>query len=289
MDRSAGRRRWAAARAGLLAVLGAGLLAACGLGGEAPTATPVAPSPTVAPTATIPLPTPTSAAAPTAPRNGNPTGATGWQVAGLTGEVLYALGGTGALNAPVYAGGTGLWSTTDQGATWEDRGLAKGTRIAEIEVSVSNPKVIYAGTGAGCAGGQPSGQFRSTDGGATWQPLPQAPASIQIDGKNPDHLIAMTCRGVVRSADGGQTWTALTDRGAAALVNHNGTLVRVAPSDPAVIYATYVAEGGSTRIRTSTDSGTTWTDSGAEYPGLSDILVDAAHPQHAWAAIPGFV
>ena len=93
----------------------------------------------------------------------------------------------------------------------------------------------------------------------------------------------MSCDGVVRSTDGGQTWTPLTDETQARLKNFVGDEVRVPASNGSMIYAVYVSEGGTSRIRVSTDDGKTWTGSDTDYSGLSDILVDDQKPARAWA------
>jgi hypothetical protein len=206
-----------------------------------------------------------------------------WRLLGLTGQEVFVVDGTGQVGTPVYAGSSGVYRTADLGLTWAQLSFDKRTRVDGIVVSPANPKIMYAGSGTGCAGGPPGAQFRSDDSGTTWKKLPAAPMSLQVDGKNPDLLTAMTCTGVVRSHDGGQTWTPLTDSDAAKLANHAGVMVRVPAATSDVIYATYSSEGGSTRIRVSTDGGKTWGGDGMDYPGVSDMLVNANQPRQAWA------
>ncbi|HUS13732.1 MAG TPA: hypothetical protein VM536_01825 [Chloroflexia bacterium] len=285
--------------AGLSLLLGVALLAACDIGGSpaaptpitggvTPTATPVAPT-VAAPTNTArpptetPQPTRPAAAVPTARRTGNTTPGTTWRLIGLTGQELFAVAGTGQLDAPIYVGGTGVYRSDDGGGTWTQLGFDNRTDVDEIHVSLSNPKVIYAGSGMNCYGGPTGGQFRSDDGGDTWKPLKEAPSSLVVDPKNENLVVAMTCSGVVRSEDGGQTWKALADPVQSRLQNFVGETVRVAGSDNGIIYATYASEGGSTRIRRTTDTGKTWSGGDTDYPGVSGLLVDDRRPQRAWA------
>jgi hypothetical protein len=281
---------------GLLAAgLCAAILTGCdfGLSGAVPTATPiVAPNPTASPaavaTATAPAPataaaTPAAAASPTAGQPSEPSAGQTWKPAGLTGQQLFSVGGAGTPGAPVYVGGTGVYRTTDAGASWSQLGFDTSAQAEDIVVSPSNPRVIYAGSGANCAGGPPGGQFRSTDGGATWAALSEAPHAIQVDAANENALTAIRCDGVVRSADGGQTWTALPDPGVRQVGNLTAQTLRVAPGDSSMIYAVYVSEGGTSRIRVSADGGKTWGGDETAYPGVADLLIDAKRPQRAWA------
>jgi hypothetical protein len=277
---------------------GVALLTACDFGGSpaGPTPTPVGgvtgavtgtvpsgPTNTALPPTATPLPSATPVAAPTARRTGNTTPGLTWQLVGLTGQELFAVGGSGKAGSPVYAGGTGMYRSDDNGSTWTQLSLGNSATVDEIHVSASKPQTIYAGSGANCYGGPPGGQFRSDDGGLDWTALKEAPASIQIDSQNPERLTAMSCDGVVRSTDGGQTWMPLTDAGQARLKNFVGDEVRVPSSNGSMIYAVYVSEGGTSRIRVSTDDGKTWTGSDTDYSGLSDILVDDQKPSRAWA------
>jgi len=141
--------------------------------------------------------------------------------------------------------GSGIWKTTDAGKTWirlEGSGLPSGTlgRIG-IEVSRSNPNVVYAqievgsspGTGAGGGGGGGGGQrqggqapsaapnparsgvWRSDDKGKTWQIMgnnnnrPMYYSQIRIDPKN-DQIIYTCGAPLHKSTDGGKTFRFLT-------------------------------------------------------------------------------
>src|SRR6476661_6876217 len=156
-----------------------------------PTDTP-APTPTRVPPTATPLP---------ADVNGMH-----WDLVGLQGQSLLRVTGSQATDAPIYAGGDGLYESTDHGKTWTALGLPAGAAVQDIQVSAADPRVMYAGSGTPCAGGPAGAQFRSADAGATWARLPQAPASLQIDTRDPNILYGMTCHGVVRSTDAGQSW-----------------------------------------------------------------------------------
>src|SRR5689334_14746721 len=75
-----------------------------------------------------------------------------------------------------YMGSTGggVWKTTDAGHAWvniSDGQIPLGS-IGAVEVSLSNPDVIYAGTGSSKIRSNVSigrGMYKSTDAGRTWK------------------------------------------------------------------------------------------------------------------------
>ena len=153
--------------------------------------------------------------------------------------------------------------------------------MGAIEVSLSNPDIVYAGTGSSKIRSNVSigrGIYKSTDAGKTWtfaglRDTGQI-STIRVNPTNPDLVYVAALgnpfvpnkeRGVYRSTDGGKTWKQvlfLSDTlGAADL--------ELQPGNPKVIFAcmwhgqrkpwTIVSgalEGG---IYKSTDGGDNWT------------------------------
>src|SRR6476646_5186459 len=122
------------------------------------------------------------------------------------------------------AAGGGVWRTTDSGGRWEpltDGQIGVGT-IGAIDVSLSNPDVIYMGTGSADPRGNVTngdGAYKSTDGGKTWTHVGLEKAGligrIRIHPQNPDVAYVAVLgnifgpnpeRGVYRTKDGGKTW-----------------------------------------------------------------------------------
>ncbi len=125
--------------------------------------------------------------------------------------------------------GSGIWKTTDAGATWErleGRGLPAGTmgRIG-LDVSRSNPEVVYAQievaddqsqTGLADPDRDPrsSGVWRSTNGGLDWEfrsnenNRPMYYSIIRVDPNDPD-VVYTGGSTVSRSEDGGRTFEPL--------------------------------------------------------------------------------
>src|SRR5258708_27059130 len=122
-----------------------------------------------------------------------------------------------------YMGSTGggVWKTTDAGHSWKNisDGFFAVASMGAVEVSQSNPNVIYAGTGSSKIRSNVSighGIYKSTDAGKTWTFIGLRDAgqisTIRVDPANPDlvHVAALgnpfvpnKDRGVYRYKDGG--------------------------------------------------------------------------------------
>jgi photosystem II stability/assembly factor-like uncharacterized protein len=170
----------------------------------------------------------------------------------------------------------GVYRTTDGGRTWARVLPADGSAGAtDVYMDYADPQVVYAllGTGGGPgAASQPAltssapapGAYKSTDGGATWQPvsgrgLPDG-ARIQAfalsSGTHGQRLYAVAGvgggrgsagnRALYRSDDGGQSWTFGTRQLASA-----GGKIYADPQHPDVMYLM------GTSVYRSTDGGRT--------------------------------
>src|SRR6188472_2422100 len=172
--------------------------------------------------------------------------------------------------APVNGG---VFKSIDYGRTWQpifdDQPTAS---VGAIAVALSDPNVIYVGSGEGLHRPDLSvgdGVYRSIDAGKTWthlglrdgQQIPQ----LAVDPKNPDRLFVAVAghpygpneeRGIYRSIDGGKTfekvlyrdenigasgesWHGTTDDPRPGLGIGGGDLpvVRFDPKDPQTVYS----------------------------------------------------
>lgn len=214
-----------------------------------------------------------------------------------------------------YMGSTGggVWKTTDAGHTWvniSDGQIPVGS-MGAIEVSPSDPDIVYAGTGSSKIRSNVSigrGMYKSTDAGRTWKfdglrDVGQISA-IRVNPTNPDVVFAAALgdpfapskeRGVYRSSDGGKTWKNVLFCselcGAADL--------ELQPGNPNVVFASMwhaqrkpwtiisgAMEGG---IYKSTDGGDTWNKLAGGLPnqlfGRSNVAISAASPNRIYALI----
>ncbi len=214
-----------------------------------------------------------------------------------------------------YMGSTGggLWKTTDAGHTWANvsDGFFAVASMGAVEVALSDPNIVYAGTGSSKIRSNVSigrGIYKSTDAGKTWKFIGLRDAgqisTIRVHPSNPDMVYVAALgnpfaatkeRGVYRSNDGGKTWKNVlfvaADTGAADL--------ELQPGHPSVVFASMwhglrkpwtiisgAREGG---IYKSTDAGDTWTKLGGGLPhelfGRSNVAISNAAPDRIYALV----
>ncbi len=221
-------------------------------------------------------------------------------------NVIYV--GTGESNIrPDQATGMGMYKSTDAGKTWRFIGLRNTEDIAMIAVDPHNPnRVFVAALGHVYAPNRERGIFRSLDGGKTWKKVLYVNEytsgdDIEMDPINPDVLYATmwqqqqapwengqfggTDGGIFKSTNGGNTWHKLT-KGLPAVQQ---ALLRIAPSDPNILYASVSsgpgAPDGTVGIYRSNDAGASWhkvtnDPRPAERIGGGDLPVLAIDPKN---------
>ncbi|MGH8279096.1 MAG: WD40/YVTN/BNR-like repeat-containing protein [Gammaproteobacteria bacterium] len=194
----------------------------------------------------------------------------------------------------------GVWKTTDYGNSWHPIFDQEPTSsIGAIAVSVSDPNVIYVGTGeSNIRPDQATGMglYKSTDAGKTWSYIglkdTQDIAWIAVDDHNPDRVLVAVLghlygpnseRGIYRSMDGGKTWTKVLYVNAYT----SGDQVLIDPKDPNIVYATLWQQqqapwengqfgGTDGGIFKSTDGGNTWTKLTQGLPKVQQALMAIA-------------
>jgi photosystem II stability/assembly factor-like uncharacterized protein len=211
--------------------------------------------------------------------------------------------------------GGGVWKTENYGITWvpvSDGQIPTGS-IGAIDVSDSNPNVVYAGTGSEAIRSNVilgRGVFKSIDAGKTWQSVGLKDVGqigqLKIHPKNPDIAYVAAVgnpfgwgpeRGVFRTRDGGKTWQKVL------FINEQTGVVSVAIDwqNPNELYAgawraqrkpwTIVsggpaAEGG---VYKTTDGGDHWTRTSSGFPDdlVGKVWVDVAqsNPKVVYAQV----
>ena len=224
---------------------------------------------------------------------------------------------TGVASQPYtfYMGSTGggVWKTTDAGHSWVNvsDGFFSAASMGAIEVSASNPDIVYAGTGSSKIRSNVSigrGIYKSTDAGKTWSFIGLRDvgqiSTIRVHPKNPDIVYVAALgnpfaanpeRGVYRTTDGGKTWTNIlhiSDTAGAADLE-------LQPGHPEVIFAcmwhgerkpwTIISGAMEGGIYKSTDAGAHWTKLAGGLPnelfGRSNVAISAASPDRIYALI----
>src|SRR4030095_1891994 len=211
--------------------------------------------------------------------------------------------------APVNGG---VFKSNDYGHTWQpifdDQATAS---IGAIAVSISNPNVVYVGSGVGLHRPDLSvgdGVYKSTDAGKTWahlglrdgQQIPQ----LAVDPKNPDRVFVAVAghpygpheeRGVYRSVDGGKTFERVLYRDE----NVGASDVQIDPINPAIVYAALwesregpwengVFNGNGGGIFKSVDGGKTWRQLTKGLPNnivQANLAIALSAPKTLFAAV----
>ncbi len=200
--------------------------------------------------------------------------------------------------------GGGVWKTTDAGHNWNNvsDGYFAVASMGAVEVSQSNPSVVYAGTGSSKIRSNVSigrGVYKSVDAGKTWSFVGLRDtgqiSTIRVHPSNPDVVYvaalgnpfaANVDRGIFKSVDGGRNWKKIL------YVNDKigGADLELDPAEPNTVFAcmwrgerkpwTIISggfrEGG---IYKSTDAGATFAKLAGGLPdelfGRSNVAISA--------------
>ena len=168
-------------------------------------------------------------------------------------------------------------------------------RVVSIDVDLTDPDVIYAGTSAG-------GVWRSENGGINWQPLfdeqpVQSIGAVAINQQNTNEIWVGTGEGnprnshnsgagIYKSIDRGKTWKLM---GLKESKNIHRILIN--PHDPETVYVagfgSIWGENEQRGVFRTTDGGQTWqkilyVNAGT---GVGDLVMDPANPNKIIAAM----
>jgi hypothetical protein len=134
--------------------------------------------------------------------------------------------------------GSGLFRTTDGGASWATANTGLGTmNVTSLAIDRTTPTTLYAGTAD-------MGLWKTTDG-TTWAAsstglTSMAVTSVAVSASQPSIVYVGTAgKGVFRSTDGGATWAADN----AGLGSLSITRLAIDPSNPQRVFAGTV-DGG---------------------------------------------
>jgi uncharacterized repeat protein (TIGR01451 family) len=207
-------------------------------------------------------------------------------------NIAYAAIAAG-LSVNSLGGNSGIWKTTDGGATWSNTTTAITSIYpwSSVRSDPTNPSVLYAAVGY-YAGNTANGVYKSTNAGVTWALLPGAPSGttsgrivVAVAPSNPQVVYVSSSSPstfglfkLMRSDNGGLTFTDLTG-GTPNYMGGQGwydTTLIVDPSNSAIVYAAGAA--GTNSMLRSTNSGANWSDISAT------SLSNGPHVDHHAAA-----
>ncbi len=206
----------------------------------------------------------------------------------------------------------GVFKTTDFGRTWNPIFDDQPTgSVGALAVSLSNPDIIYVGSGEGLHRPDLSigdGIYKSIDAGKTWTHLGlrdgQQIAQLALDQHNPDRLFVAVAghpygsneeRGIFRSLDGGKSFEKVlyVDE------NTGGADVQIDPSNPEIVYASLwegregpwensAWSGGNGGIFKSIDGGKNWSRLTSGLPNeivQANLAIAPSSPQILFASV----
>lgn len=237
-------------------------------------------------------------------------------------DLVWAGGGE-SNNRQSTSWGSGVWKSTDGGATWTNMGLRESKHIHRIVIDPTNNDIVFvAATGALFGPGGERGIYKTTDGGRTWRRVlagddDTGGNDIVMSASDPKVLFASlyqrrrseccfngggTGSGLFKSVDGGETWARV--EGGYPSGELGRIAVDISRSNPNVVYSLVEAPaatapaGGSmasnapTNNQTSglwrsNDGGATWTRVNSANPRpmyFSKLAIDPTTPETVYFA-----
>jgi photosystem II stability/assembly factor-like uncharacterized protein len=183
--------------------------------------------------------------------------------------------------------GNGVYKSTDAGETWKQVGLPASEHIGKIAIDPRNSGVVYvASQGPLFSSGGDRGLYKTTDGGATWNPVLRISddtgvSDVVLDPRNPDVVFASAYQrrravgqmigggpegGIFKSSNAGKTWTKLTKGLPAGEMGRAGLGID-GRTNPSTVFALVDAKRPESGFFRSDDGGSSWTRVGRMEPG----------------------
>ena len=193
-------------------------------------------------------------------------------------NVIYVGSGESQLREDLTFG-TGMYRSTDAGASWTHLGLADTHQITDIVVDPRDHDRVFVSAIGHAFGPNPErGVFRSTDGGLTWKKVlfiddSTGANDLAMDPSNPRVMYATMYKfqrspwgmnagggrsGIWKSTDGGDTWTEITKATGIPRKPLGKIGIDVSRSNPKRVYASIEAPDSTGGLFRSDDAGASW-------------------------------
>ncbi len=183
---------------------------------------------------------------------------------------------------------TGIYKTTNHGQSWSsiNTGLtsliSSQATFGEMSVDPVNPQVLYLPVSFPNAPNSAAGIYKSTDGGAHWNPSKTGlPVTIQVvvDPNNDAHVFALANYEIYASTDSGTTWAPLNSSPPVV------TVLRFNPQNSQNL----IAVANSNSLYISTDGGTTWAQGASStFFYIEDVAVNPVTPANLYVSTSAF-
>lgn len=164
---------------------------------------------------------------------------------------------------------TGVWISTNSGDDWKKmESPSMPINIDSLAIDPVDTNIIYAGTFWRA--------YKTTDGGKNWRLIKNGMIddsdvfAIEIDSKNPDHIIASACSGIYESQNKGELWKKVN--GIPSQSRRTRDILQN-PARPGSIYAA-TTEG----FWMTSDGGKSWALTSQRELEINSIAVSAEDP-----------
>ena len=190
-------------------------------------------------------------------------------------KIIYA--GSGEQNNRQSSSwGSGMYKTTDAGATWTHIGLDNTASIGKVIVHPTDPNIVYVAAVGNLWKASPDrGVYKTVDGGRSWTRILYVDTltgatDMAIDPRNPNVLYAATYQrlrsafgfngggpgsALYKTPDGGATWTKLENGIPSGDKGRIGLAISQSKPDVVIALVEHATESGTYR---TDDAGNTW-------------------------------
>lgn len=199
--------------------------------------------------------------------------------------------------------GSGVYKTTDAGATWTHIGLERTASIARVIVHPTNPDIAYVAAVGNLWKASPErGVFKTTDGGRSWTKVLYVDTltgatDLVMDPRNPNVLYAATYQrlrsafgfngggpgsAIYKTSDAGATWTRLENGIPAGDKGRIGLAIARSNPDVLIALVEHATESGTYR---TDDAGATWRRVSRQNPRpmyYSKPFIDPTNDKRIW-------